>query len=327
MMTVAGDSTSLEKSFSRVGKSAKEMADDLDTAAGEAKVFGKNMDRAGQAADGSTTHFRGAADVTDGLGTVLETVGINGAGALGTVATLGMGFADMADGLATTLIPALKTGLGGALKFIQTHPVLLTLGLLAAAFVLLWQNSETFRTVVTGVFQGVQRVVGDVIGWILDGVDKFLGGLAAIVNAGSSLPLVGGKFKGVAESIRGAQDDVRGLADGMHRLGETSLATAQKMQTVNIGGFKIPGVVVSGKRAAGGPVSGGSSYLVGERGPELFTPSAAGMVTPNHALGGGGMTVNVVVQGTVTSERKLIDAVVSGINRSQRNGGAALRSV
>ena len=45
-------------------------------------------------------------------------------------------------------------------------------------------------------------------------------------------------------------------------------------------------------RANGGPVRGGSSYLVGERGPEMFSPGVSGMITPNHALGG---TVNVVV--------------------------------
>jgi len=48
-----------------------------------------------------------------------------------------------------------------------------------------------------------------------------------------------------------------------------------------------------GARAAGGPVAGGGSYLVGERGPELFTPGTSGNITPNSALGGGGITVNV----------------------------------
>jgi len=42
-----------------------------------------------------------------------------------------------------------------------------------------------------------------------------------------------------------------------------------------------------GKRAAGGPVMGNRPYLVGERGPEIFTPHRAGSVTPNNALGGG----------------------------------------
>ena len=49
----------------------------------------------------------------------------------------------------------------------------------------------------------------------------------------------------------------------------------------------------AGGRASGGPVSQGSSYLVGERGPEIFTPSGGGMITPNSAIGGNTITVNV----------------------------------
>ena len=47
-----------------------------------------------------------------------------------------------------------------------------------------------------------------------------------------------------------------------------------------------------GVRAGGGSVKAGSGYLVGERGPEMFTPGVSGMITPNSALGG---TTNVVV--------------------------------
>lgn len=51
---------------------------------------------------------------------------------------------------------------------------------------------------------------------------------------------------------------------------------------------------ISGARASGGPVMGGGTYLVGERGPELFTPSSSGNITANNALGGGAsITINV----------------------------------
>ena len=46
-------------------------------------------------------------------------------------------------------------------------------------------------------------------------------------------------------------------------------------------------------RAFGGPVLQGKSYLVGERGPELFTPGASGAITPNGAMNGSGMVVNI----------------------------------
>ena len=45
-------------------------------------------------------------------------------------------------------------------------------------------------------------------------------------------------------------------------------------------------------RAAGGPVSAGSPYLVGERGPELFVPNRSGSVVPNAAA----VQVNVEVK-------------------------------
>src|SRR5690606_18265702 len=47
--------------------------------------------------------------------------------------------------------------------------------------------------------------------------------------------------------------------------------------------------LIGGRRAAGGPVTAGVPYLVGERGPELFTPDVSGRIIPNHELGTGAM--------------------------------------
>lgn len=41
-----------------------------------------------------------------------------------------------------------------------------------------------------------------------------------------------------------------------------------------------------GPRAAGGPVSPGKAYLVGERGPEIFAPGQSGSIIPNRGSGG-----------------------------------------
>ena len=70
---------------------------------------------------------------------------------------------------------------------------------------------------------------------------------------------------------------------------------------------------ISGTRASGGPVMGGGTYLVGERGPELFTPSTSGNITPNGSMGGN--TINV----TVTSANP--DDVVNAIQKYIRNNG------
>ena len=50
---------------------------------------------------------------------------------------------------------------------------------------------------------------------------------------------------------------------------------------------------IMARRASGGPVSAGSPYLVGERGPEVFMPSGSGTIIPNGQLAGMGSTTNV----------------------------------
>jgi uncharacterized protein YoaH (UPF0181 family) len=43
---------------------------------------------------------------------------------------------------------------------------------------------------------------------------------------------------------------------------------------------------IDGKREMGGPVSPGQSYLVGEKGPEIFSPQQSGKILPGFMLGG-----------------------------------------
>lgn len=50
-------------------------------------------------------------------------------------------------------------------------------------------------------------------------------------------------------------------------------------------------------RALGGPVMGNNPYIVGENGPELFTPATSGNITRNDQLGGGGpVNINFNIQ-------------------------------
>ena len=51
--------------------------------------------------------------------------------------------------------------------------------------------------------------------------------------------------------------------------------------------------------AAGGPVSSGETVMVGERGPELFTPQRSGTIVPNGMFGGGGSTVVINVNSPI----------------------------
>jgi hypothetical protein len=57
------------------------------------------------------------------------------------------------------------------------------------------------------------------------------------------------------------------------------------------------GSIFGGARATGGPVAGGTAYLVGERGPELFVPKNAGNIVPNAAAQGSrAVVINMNVQ-------------------------------
>ena len=78
--------------------------------------------------------------------------------------------------------------------------------------------------------------------------------------------------------------------------------------------------VFGGFKAAGGPVTSGTSYIVGERGPELFTPSRSGSIIPNHALGGGGGSViNLTVNGAIDPEGTA-RAIINVLNNSSYRG-------
>ena len=67
-------------------------------------------------------------------------------------------------------------------------------------------------------------------------------------------------------------------------------ALFKDMEGPNLGGggslMSLFGNIFGGFRADGGPTEAGKSYIVGERGPEMFTPRTGGMIIPNEALQG-----------------------------------------
>ncbi len=82
-------------------------------------------------------------------------------------------------------------------------------------------------------------------------------------------------------------------------------------------------------RALGGPVMGGNPYIVGENGPELFTPNTTGSITRNDQLGMGGVTnINFTIQANdaqgfddlLVQRRGMITQMVSDalVERGQR---------
>jgi len=132
--------------------------------------------------------------------------------------------------------------------------------------------------------------------------------LGAVYEAG--IKAFGGGAEEVAKYEQEVRDHIRAVADLATALSLTfgeqnklkifvdtgDLAAADEYLARIQKGFGVDlgfGVAIQGGRASGGPVVGGGSYIVGERGPEIFTPSGSGMITPNSAIGGNTITVNV----------------------------------
>jgi TP901 family phage tail tape measure protein len=124
-----------------------------------------------------------------------------------------------------------------------------------------------------------------------------------------------------------------GLASKINKngLGATIASVAASAQSGLAAGSNAAKVAhgapaIAGKRAGGGPVTGGRRYLVGERGPELFEPSTSGRIIPNHSLAvagtaaraGGGVTINVYQKPGEDSEA-LARRLAALIDRQRQN--------
>tara|TARA_R100001510_G_scaffold55350_1_gene59177 strand:- start:301 stop:2274 length:1974 start_codon:yes stop_codon:yes gene_type:complete len=136
-------------------------------------------------------------------------------------------------------------------------------------------------------------------------------------------------------------DGIKGLIRGTETLGGLLNNVLNKMADAflnlglfgNIGGTFSPGAGLLGRifKAEGGPVKAGGSYIVGERGPEMFSPGVSGTITPNHALGGSttvvvnvdasGSSVEGDEQGARELGRLISVAVQSEIVQQKRPGG------
>ena len=149
-------------------------------------------------------------------------------------------------------------------------------------------------------------------------------------------------YGSIANTIEtGLVDAIDGAIKGTKTLGEVASSVFGAIQRAIIqygvasflGG--MPGGIgrfFSGERANGGSVLSGRSYLVGERGPEVFTPSTSGMISPNSSLGGGSTNVVVNVdasgsavegdnQGGEELGRVLSVAIQSELIKQKRPGG------
>lgn len=143
-----------------------------------------------------------------------------------------------------------------------------------------------------------------------------------------------GLVDGLQAAVMGTKTLAEVALNTLNNLANTLLKTGLNMALSSLGGGNPASIftkLFGGERANGGPVTGGKSYLVGERGPELFSPGRSGRITPNNALmGGGSIVVNVdasgsAVEGEGTQAKQLGNvigvAVRQELLKQKRPGG------
>ena len=157
-------------------------------------------------------------------------------------------------------------------------------------------------------------------------------------------------YSSIGQTITtGIVDSLTAAVDGTKSLAEVASNTLKSLANIllkfginsllgGLGGGD-PGNIFTklfgGARASGGSVSSSKSYLVGERGPELFTPGRSGSIAPNGSLGGStSVTVNVDASGSsvegdsdqASQLGKMLGAAVQAELIKQKRPGGLLSS-
>ena len=145
-------------------------------------------------------------------------------------------------------------------------------------------------------------------------VEEAVRGIAAVEEQLRQQEKVRELYKSIGQTIEtGIVDAIQGAINGTKTLGDVARSVFTQIQRsliqfgVNSLLSGIPGIG-SIFRAEGGPVKRGGSFIVGERGPELFTPGASGHIIPNDKLGG---STNIVVN---------VDASGSSVEGDEQGG-------
>jgi hypothetical protein len=180
---------------------------------------------------------------------------------------------------------------------------------------LLGANSETM---IANFNQAVEatKTVAELVG--LNSATKFY--QAGVDSAQNTYDGFRDNFKKDGPGYVAMQNIMDRLAASMRRDTTVTVTTINRSVNEVLGNF-------GGPRALGGPVNPSKSYLVGERGPELFVPNIAGTIVPNGGSAGGAaasgsmITVNVTA-GMGTDGAQVGEQIVSALRAYERRNGA-----
>ena len=158
-------------------------------------------------------------------------------------------------------------------------------------------DSESLGESISGMAEGMARSVVNALGqmaaqWIAYQLVQMMVGKTAAATAASATALEAQSMAVMAGlNAFASTAAIPIVGPAMAPAAMTAAMTIAQPMAMTIAGLSASAAAA---RATGGPVSDGKPYLVGERGAELFVPNTSGAIVPNHKLGGGNVTVNMI---------------------------------
>ncbi|WP_162820203.1 phage tail tape measure protein [Microvirga calopogonii] len=225
---------------------------------------------------------------------VLNSVG----GSTAVLAALGGSLASAGRAVLMFPVTALRA-IGSALMLLVANPVGIAITAivtaLAALGVWVYNNWSGITSFFSGFAEGLKAglnptLVGYIdslasgFGKLFSWVSQLLGPLNSSKEAWAAWgATVGGT---VATAINAVADGISRVIGFFGSAIDKAIAFKDAIANIRMPWSSAPpsAPAVAGARAAGGPVVGGRTYLVGERGPELFTAPTSGEIVPNDRL-------------------------------------------
>jgi len=210
-------------------------------------------------------------------------------------------------------VAALKTlgavllTVGGAIASI-TLPVWIAVAAVVAAGLMIYKYWKPISGFLVGFFRGLGKAleplapilmpikaafsaVGSVVGWVGGLIGDLIGWIGNLLKPVDD---VNGAWESFGENLgtKFGAGIMRAIGLLKRLLSPLTLVIdAIRFLGSGFGGFGdvpgAPGAPPPTPRAGGGPVSAGKSYLVGEKRPEIFTPSRSGSILPDASAVGG----------------------------------------
>jgi len=322
-----GDEGDAVSAMNNLGSASSGMADNVGESSRKMGEAGPAVDEMAGKAGEAEGKFQGFADTLTGTGDIMT--GFRD----GDVLTMATGFADLAGGMESFLIPmfgrmgaaimgtsvaqtilsaaqtvgtavmgVMTTAMTALNTVMRANPIFFVIGLIAllvGAFILLWNKSEGFRNFFIGMWNGIKGVVGGVVEWIKGAWNGLIEWFKALPGKiGAALAGIGTFFKNAFKGAANlAIDAVNWMIDQINKL----------ITGINhINPFDdIPHIPKIKRMHAGGTVGGspGEESMHILRAGEKVLPYG----TSQSGSGGGGGAM------VITGSGGLYEAVMAGL--------------